>query len=165
MFDYQPPADLLIHRFKAQSQFALAPGLAAMLARAVQQRPGSWPHDVVLVPVPASRQSLVRRGFNPAAEVARGLSDHLGWPCRPELLIRVAQGSKQALLNREQRDMATAGLYRTTGPVGHTVAIVDDVMTTGSTFNSIARILRRSGAVNVYALVLARTPQPDQPVQ
>lgn len=163
-FDYDAPGDLLVHRFKVARRFEDAPMLGGLLADAILR---SWPHlpaELVLVPVPAGKTALVRRGFNPAAEVARVLARRLGRPCRAQLLRRVREGSKQATLGRTERMMSTSRLYQAgTGVAGTHIAVVDDVMTTGSTMHAIAHILKRSGALSVHGLVLARTPRAALP--
>jgi ComF family protein len=158
-FDYLAPADMLIHYLKVQKQFTLAPLLAGLLAEAVRNAQPTLPHDAILVPVPASPASLVRRGFNPAAEIARCLAKELGLAYRPALLRRSHDGLKQAQLARLERVRSVKRLYACTQKLdGATIAVVDDVLTTGSTLNSIARELRSAGAASVYGLVLARTP-------
>src|SRR3546814_9976041 len=72
--------------------------LAAMLADTVVAASPSLPKGVVLVPVPASRAAILRRGFNPAAEIARCLSTQLRLPCRPGLLRRTREGVRQTHL-------------------------------------------------------------------
>lgn len=162
-FDYLEPGDLLIHHLKVGRRFGLAPVLAQLLADAVRQAQNPLEHNTILVPVPASQASVLRRGFNPAAEVARSLSSQLGLRCEPGLLRRAQEGSKQAQLSRMQRALSTQALYACTTVVhGAHIAVVDDVMTTGSTLHSIARQFRASGAASVCGLVLARTPMNDR---
>src|SRR5690606_19639980 len=81
-FDYAPPADMLVWRLKSRMRLEQARALAGLLADCVREQ--AWPHagPWVLVPVPAGRTSLARRGFNPAAEIAQGLSRELAWPVR-----------------------------------------------------------------------------------
>jgi predicted amidophosphoribosyltransferase len=43
------------------------------------------------------------------------------------------------------------------------VAIVDDVLTTGATADTIARVLKSAGAESVAVWALARAPDPSQP--
>lgn len=159
-FDYWPPADYLIHRLKVARRFTDASMLGAMLANEVMRVWPDLPEDLILVAVPASAQAIRRRGFNPAAEVARVLARRLNRPYRPELLRRVRDGSKQATLSRERRMIGTSRLYQVTASMqGARVAVVDDVVTTGSTLNRIATIFKHSGAVSVHGLALARTPR------
>lgn len=159
-FDYAEPADLLIHRLKVARRFTEAPMLAGLLADQVLRVWPELPPDLVVVPVPASRQALRHRGFNPAAEVARRVARQVQRPYRPGILSRQRDGRKQAMLGREARLIATSRLYRVAHDVtGVRVAVVDDVMTTGSTMHSIAGMLKRSGARSVHGLVIARTPR------
>ncbi len=53
------------------------------------------------------------------------------------------------------------GVFRCVGALPRHVAIVDDVMTTGSTVASLATVLKRAGVRRVEVYVLARTPPPD----
>lgn len=158
-FDYCAPADVLVNRLKVSRRFTDAPMLGRVLTEQVLRAWPDLPADLILVPVPSSAQALRRRGFNPAAEVARVLARRLNRPYRPKLLRRVQEGHKQATLNREERMISTSRLFQVAGDVqGACVAVVDDVLTTGSTMHSIARMLKHSGAASVHGLVLARTP-------
>lgn len=158
-FDYTLPGDFLIRQFKAGRRFSHARFLAAMLARAVVEDGQQLAQDTILVPVPASRASIMQRGFNPAAEIARYLAPRLSLSCRPGLLVRHHEGGRQTHLPRVQRMRQASGLYTCTASVdGATIAVVDDVLTTGSTLHGIALQLKAAGAVAVWGLVLARTP-------
>lgn len=158
-FDYAMSGELLIGQFKAGRRFSHARFLADMLAREVEHNGSPLPEHTILVPVPASRASIVQRGFNPAAELARYLAPRLSLRCRPGLLVRSQEGGRQTHLGRRQRVQRAPGLYRCTARVdGATIAVVDDVLTTGSTLHGIAQQFRAAGAVAVWGLVLARTP-------
>ncbi|MCI2809780.1 ComF family protein [Eoetvoesiella caeni] len=158
-FDYAGLGELLIGQFKAGRHFSHARFLAGMLEREVRHIGSPLPRHTILVPVPASRASIVQRGFNPAAELARYLAPCLALRRRPGLLVRSQEGGRQTHLGRTQRARQAPGLYRCTARVdGATIAVVDDVLTTGSTLNGIARQFRAAGAAEVWGLVLARTP-------
>lgn len=158
-FDYTMPGELLIGQLKAGRRFSHAHFLADLLAQEVEHNGSPLPEHTILVPVPASRASIVQRGFNPAAELARYLAPRLSLRCRPGLLVRELEGGRQTHLGRTQRVQQASGLYRCTARVdGATIAVVDDVLTTGSTLHGIAQQFRAAGAVAVWGLVLARTP-------
>lgn len=157
-FDYLPPADALIRMLKTQLRLSMAPVLARLLADAVR-REGGLPSDVLLVPIPASRASLRLRGMNPAAEIARDLGAELGLPLAPRALLRRRETARQTTLGRRARGQVAAGLFEGAASVkGRHVAVVDDVMTTGSTVQAAATALRAAGAERVTVLVAARTP-------
>ena len=158
-FDYQAPGDILIHHLKVGRRFSCAAMLADLLAEAVTQATPPLPADAILVPVPASRASIIMRGFNPAAEIAYALAARLQMECQPRLLLRVREGLKQTQLTRSERVAGVQSLYHCPYSVqGANIAVVDDVLTTGSTLHSIAVLFKSAGAASVSGLVLARTP-------
>ncbi|GAB2890457.1 ComF family protein [Paralcaligenes sp. KSB-10] len=158
-FDYAAPGDLLIQHFKARHRFSHARMFSDLVAGAVLAAKPALPEHTIMVPVPASRASLRRRGFNPAAEIARGLAPRLSFALRPELLVRAREGVRQTGLSRAGRIAGVERLYECPYRVEDAViAVVDDVLTTGSTLDSIAREFKEAGAASVIGLVVARTP-------
>ncbi|MBV6273302.1 ComF family protein [Alcaligenaceae bacterium CGII-47] len=157
VFDYVGVGAELIRLYKVQRRLHLSAILADALATAVKHCDPPISPSTILVPVPARHEGIIQRGFSPAAEVARGLSARLRLPCRPDLLHRSLAGTKQAALGRRARLGALEGVYRC-GPVprGAHIAVVDDVLTTGSTLHHIARLLKAQGAATVTGMVLAR---------
>ncbi|WP_367646744.1 ComF family protein [Achromobacter mucicolens] len=165
-FDYAPPGDTLILMLKTQLRLSMAPVLARLMAQAFKAADGAaspgagaWPADLLLVPIPASRASLRQRGMNPAAEITRSLAAELSLPAPRLVLARRRETPRQATLDRRARQRGAAGLFTCTGNVlGRHVAVVDDVMTTGSTAGAAAAALMAAGAASVTVLVAARTP-------
>ncbi|AOB33971.1 hypothetical protein AKI39_23025 [Bordetella sp. H567] len=166
-FDYELPGDMLIARFKGERRHALAAPLAELILRAPGLPRGTdgtagLPADTVLVPIPSSRASLRRRGFNPAAELARALGQRTGRPVQPRWLARGREGPKQSGLTRQGRLRIAPGAFVCPGPVPPcTIGLVDDVMTTGSTLQAAALALRAAGAGRIIGLVAARAPADD----
>lgn len=157
-FDYVPPADALIRMLKTQLRLSMAPVLARLLADAIRHEP-RLPDGVLLAPVPASRASLRARGMNPAAEIARSLAAELNLPLIRQALRRRRETPRQTALGRHARRQVAAGLFKASTVVrGRHVAVVDDVMTTGSTVQAAAVALLAAGAAGVTVLVVARTP-------
>lgn len=157
-FDYAPPADALIQMLKIRLRLSMAPVLARLLAAAIR-RGGGLPAGTLLVPVPASRASLRRRGMNPASEIARSLAAELVLPLARGALRRRRETPRQASLGRRARQAGAVGLFASSpGVRGRHVAVVDDVMTTGSTVQAAACALLAAGAAGVTILVAARTP-------
>jgi len=80
----------------------------------------------------------------------------------PAACIRVLDGAPQASLPWKARQANVRHAFECRIDLtGKTVAVVDDVMTTGATAFEAARTLRASGAARVDLLVLARTPETE----
>jgi len=149
---YAFPADTLVHAFKFRGELALAPLLAELLARRI---PASERIDMV-VPVPLAAERLRGRGYNQAAEVARLLA--LRAPLELFLCERSRDTAAQSDLPWAERRRNVRGAFVCKRAIpGRSVAVVDDVMTTGATLDELARVLKQAGAIRVVNLVVART--------
>ena len=115
-------------------QSLLGPAAAAMAA--------------VLGPVPASRASVRRRGFNPPEQLARGVARELGFAAAPGGLRREREGPAQSKMPRECRAANVYGAFGA-GPRrfdGRPVILVDDLVTTGATAAACLAELGGAGA-------------------
>ena len=147
---YDFPADALVQALKFRGELALAPLLAALLA----ERLHAERVDLV-VPVPLSSARLRRRGYNQAAEIARHVP---GGRLALTLCERTRDAPPQVELPYDARQRNVRGAFRCTRRLaGASVAIVDDVMTTGATLDEMARTLKGAGAERVVNWVVART--------
>jgi ComF family protein len=147
---YEFPADALVHALKFRGELALAGVLGELLS----QRISTLEVDCV-VPVPLSSARLRQRGYNHAAEIARHLA-----PRKLDLALceRSRDTPPQMDLPFAERQRNVRGAFRCTRELaGASVAVVDDVMTTGATLNEVARTLKAAGAARVVNWVVART--------
>ena len=139
--------------------------LARTMSRYMQPLLGDLPGDTVFVPVPLHRSRLWRRGFNQSAIVARELSRRTGYGVEIDALKRVRATPPLKGLNMLQRRRTVAGAFRTNRQAelrGRNIVLVDDVLTTGSTANACARVLKRAGAARVDLVSWARVIRPSQ---
>jgi ComF family protein len=153
---YAFPLDAVIQRLKYAPDATLIAPLAALLAElaAVEPRPD------LLMPMPASHTRVRSRGFNQALELARASARRHGLRLGVDTVVRVRDGLPQASLPWDERASNVRGAFACTADLsGLRVTIVDDVMTTGATLEELARTLKRAGAREVNAWVLARTPR------
>ena len=149
---YAFPADTLVHALKFRGELALASLLGEILSARIS---GSDRVDLVL-PVPLSSQRLRSRGYNQSAEIARRLEVRA--PLELFLCQRSRDTAAQSDLPWSERRRNVRGAFRCARPIaGGTVAVVDDVMTTGATLDEIARVLKQAGAARVVNWVAART--------
>jgi predicted amidophosphoribosyltransferase len=111
-----------------------------------------------IVPVPLSPARLRSRGYNQALEIARGIAAATRARLAPELCQRSRDTAAQMDLPLAERARNVRGAFHCPGVVPGTVAVVDDVMTSGGTLQEVAATLKRAGAARVVNWVVARTP-------
>lgn len=149
-----------IHRFKYGGHARLGRKMILSFPDAIRE--AGRAADIV-VPVPLDRGRLRKRGFNQSVVLAREVSALLVRPLVLDALIRREGGRSQAGLTRKERRRnvrASFAVNRHDRIKGHSILIVDDVLTTGATANECARVLKAAGAGNVRLLALA-SAQPD----
>ena len=160
---YAPPADELIRDLKYRGITPNARVLGVLLAQAVQEHAAPLPR--LLVPVPLHRARLRERGFNQAAALANYAGQMLGIRCVPRAMKRVRNTPSQTSMSMEERHRNVRGAFAVNGAAarrrllaaGH-VAVVDDVMTTGSTLAEIKCALLAAGVRQVDLWAVARAP-------
>jgi ComF family protein len=152
LWRYEFPCDRLVQALKYRARLALA----GYFARALASR--GLPEVDLIVPMPLHRRRLAERGFNQALEIARGVARHLGVRIEPRGVLRIRDTAPQTGLPYEDRATNVRGAFQCRLELaGASIAVVDDVMTTGATLNEVARVLKHAGAARVENLVIART--------
>lgn len=157
---YAYPVNHLVQRLKYQRRLSCARVLGTLVARGLAaSRREPWPE--ALLPVPLSRARFVARGCNQALEIGRCVERLVGVPMRSDLLERLRDTREQVELEAVERRRNVRGAFglRFSLPYAH-VAIIDDVITTGSTAREIARTLKRAGVDRVEVWSAARTVGP-----
>jgi len=154
-FRYQPPVDFLICGLKFAGRLSYARLLGERFAAALAERAAPLPDCII--PVPLHPLRLRERGFNQALELARSAAYRWKIPLLANGLQRLRHTVRQTELNAHRRQENPRGAFAI-GAMrpGSRVALIDDVMTTGSTVAECARILRDSGAASVEVWAVAR---------
>lgn len=158
VFTYTFPLDALVQALKYGGNLVVARLLGEALAAAVAAERAD-----VIVPMPLSRGRLRERGFNQALEIARYVGRATGIPVAADACRRVVDTAAQASLPWKARARNVRGAFVCDADLRErTVAIVDDVMTTGATLNELARNVRRAGAREISAWVVARALRQER---
>ena len=148
----------LVHEFKYGHHRHLRYPLAAWLGETLNDHRIRGRQFDLLVPVPLHPARERERGFNQAALLAELLAEKTALPVRP-LLERIRYTTTQTAYDRSERmeNLRDAFRLRKNRDVrGLRVLLIDDVLTTGSTLSECARVLKRGGALSVYAATAAR---------
>jgi ComF family protein len=133
-----------------------AVAMAKMMAQWIIK--SATPLPDIIVPMPLHRQRINQRGFNQATEISRILGRQLCIPVEPVMLSRVKNTVTQTGLNEKMRrqNMKDAFVVKSTRQPGH-VALVDDVVTSGSTVNAASKALVTAGVRGVSVWAVAKT--------
>ncbi len=163
--DYGAPWSRLITRFKFHEGLDLGPVFADAITTTTLARDAALPE--LLLPVPLADRRLRERGYNQAWQLTRRIAARLELRADPSLLMRLRETTHQLALPPAARAGNVRGAFavepRRRGEIaGRRIAVVDDVMTTGSTAEEIARVLKQAGAASVGIWVFARTPRPGE---
>lgn len=161
VFAYGEPADSMIQRLKFGGDLAYARTLGKLMAIELVRREVHRP--CTLLPVPLHPARLIARGFNQAVELARPLAHRFGIPLDRISCVRTRATAEQSRLSAVERRRNVKNAFSVISSVsGADVAVVDDVMTTGTTLEAVARALKHAGARRVAVWVCARAAPPRQ---
>ena len=130
----------------------LGPLFGDMLAERIADEWLGWPDAITWIP--ATREAVIRRGFDHARALAVRVSVRTSTPLL-EALGR-CRARDQRSLGRKARASNAAGTFVSRCCPPPRVLLVDDVLTTGATLDAAASVLLDAGASAVRAAVLAR---------
>ena len=154
LFHYTFPVDAMILRLKRKGGMSLIPALSRLLYLAAVER---LPRPDAVVAMPLHPARLRQRGFNQSHEMARVLCKLWGTPLDSDFCFRVKDTATQQGLSRAARAGNIRGAFATRGDRKYQrLLVLDDVITTGSTINELAAVIRKSGVPRVDALCLAK---------
>jgi ComF family protein len=156
---YEFPATVLIQGLKYRGNLACARPLAAGLAEALDEEP----YPDLIIPMPLARARSAERGFNQAMEISRRVAKDFALDISVDICHRTRESAPQAVLPWKQRATNVRNAFACDFDMsGKSVAVVDDVLTTGATLNELALTLKRRGAREVIGWIAARTPAPGE---
>lgn len=157
LFSYTFPVDRIIQNIKYQHQLYLIRIMAKLWSEKLHALKQQFDIDLIL-PVPLHKSRLRERGFNQSLELARPVGKKLRIPVDTHSLRRSRRTSPQTNLLLKDRMKNVRGAFEADREklAGKRIALLDDVMTTGSTVNAITDCLKRAGTIYIEVWVLAR---------
>lgn len=160
LFRYEDDIIRLVHQLKFSEKITYARSIGEMLLSAFtsdEYFKAEMPD--CLLPVPLHSSRLRQRGFNQSIEIARVMAKRLNIPLEYDAVIRQRSTIAQTGLNAKQRQKNIKGAFSVVKKINYKhVLIIDDVVTTGSTVNELARILKKNNVERVGVLSIARAP-------
>jgi len=155
-FRYQAPVDEQIRRFKYGDRPELAALIATLLSREIESNLLERPE--LLIPVPVHISKLRERGFNQSLLLAKQLSKLLDVPYANNIVTKNRATPPQVQQTLKFRQKNLTGSFKLKSPVSaKSVAIIDDVVTTGSTAAEMTKILKRNGVDYIQVWGVAHT--------
>jgi len=166
-FAYAEPVDQVIRDLKFAGATTGGRLLGGLLA---ETRQAAAPLDprTSLVPLPLHRERFVERGYNQSRLLAEAAAKALGLSVL-EALVRPRATQRQSGLDAAMRQRNLQQAFALApGRVGRAVAgrhvaLVDDVLTTGSSAAAAVRVLQAAGAASVEVWVAARALAESPP--
>jgi ComF family protein len=155
-FIYKGLARDLVQALKYRGMTALAEPMASLCTEALRE--AALDVDVI-VPVPLSGLRKRTRGYNQAELLARHAGKELGIPVAPRAIERrrhTPPQARRADAGARQANVAGAFRARAEAVAGHSVLLIDDVTTTGSTLAACSAALRDGGARHIWAFAFGR---------
>jgi ComF family protein len=155
-YRYAYPLDHLVQGLKFRNELACGRVLGQLFAGCLLARGAPLPDAIV--PVPLAPRRYRQRGYNQAIELALSIRRVTGVAVRSDVATRQRETAEQAGLDRKARRRNVTGAFAAVVPLqARHIAILDDVVTTGSTVRELADVLRQAGAARIEVWAIART--------
>lgn len=156
-FVYGQPLEWMVQQFKFNAQLMYAPLFVGLWLDYLRRLPESTALPEALLPMPLHPARLRQRGFNQSLMLAAGLSKALQIPLNTRDCRRIRDTPHQTGKSARQRRRNIRGAFEFVNRAGYRhLAIVDDVVTTGSSVSELTRQLKRGGVQRVDVWSLAR---------
>lgn len=157
LFSYDPPLNKLINRLKFNRDLYPGKLFASLLRQAIQEQ---WYSNQILpeviIPMPLHTKRQQQRGYNQALEISLPIAKALKIPIDLKTCKRIRNTPPQARLNKAQRSTNLAGAFAAERCNYEHVALVDDVVTTGSTISALSKVLLASGVKQIDVWCVCR---------
>ena len=145
-----------LYRFKYCKRIVNGKFYAQELVRRYAQQVKRWEIEEI-IPVPVHKKRLAKRGFNQSEVIAEYISEYLRIPMNATVVERSVHTKPQKQVSGKKRRQNLRDAFRVTkgAKVAKHVLVIDDIYTTGSTLEELARTLRNAGARKVCFLTIS----------
>jgi competence protein ComFC len=149
--------DEIVRVFKYNFVSSLANPLSELIVETIKsQGLENYFQDFLIVPIPLHQRRHNWRGFNQALLLAEPLAQRLNIPIDDKIVVRKKFTYPQVRLNADERKRNIENAFELTGnTVDKKILLIDDVITSGSTANELAKLLKRNKASEVWIISAA----------
>ena len=157
---YQSPLSDWLVALKYQQKIGIVPILSELFCTRISEpfNTSKALSGYTLIPVPSADSTFRKRLFNQAERLAKPIAEQLSLEIRTDLLFRTRYSPSQVGQSGKVRRKNLRHAFKLAAnncPVPEKVVIFDDVITTGSTINEVASVLKRAGVKEVVVLAMA----------
>lgn len=147
----------ILHRLKYNNRPDLAKHMGELIGERIQKTPPFDKADL-LIPIPIHEKKRYIRGYNQSEEIAKGIHAKTEIPIHNSFLIRSVHTESQTKKGKFERWENVQGSFALSGELPASVKhviIVDDVITTGSTLETIIRLIKENYKIDVSVISIA----------
>lgn len=152
-YQYEGALRQLLHQYKYYRNLYVGHFLVKLMVDAIEKNKIK---TECLIPVPLHPKKIRERGFNQSAELAKLLSKQLNVPYESKICKKILHTPAQVTLSPTERRRNLLTAFRVNPTSYRSVTLVDDVVTTGSTINELAGLLKEQGVTRVSVVCCAR---------
>lgn len=150
---------LIAYKFHGKTFYAKT--FAQFILKEIEKAPEGEQFDIITY-VPLHPLRHISRGYNQSKMIAEYIAEKMGLPLT-KTLVKIKNTRPLSLQKKKSRQEAVKGVYALKKSAlenlkGKKILIIDDIITTGATLSECAHILKKGGAVKVFAAAAAQTP-------
>ena len=157
-FIYSGDIRISILKLKEYKHFSLSQGFVYYMLPLIMEFPDFDVIDMI-TPVPLYKSRKNQRGYNQSEILAYNLSKNLNIKMQKDVIKKIKDTGIQHELKAQERKYNLLNAFSVNKKLskGKNILLVDDVMTTGETFNECAKELKKAGANKIYCIAVATT--------
>ena len=158
-FEKGSAVQTILHELKYNNNREIGLYFGRLIGQEARSKLAGLPIDA-LIPVPIHHRKRFDRGYNQSELLATGISTCIDVPVKSNLLTKTRNTKSQTKVSREERSENTAGSFSVSEEIKEytSIALVDDVITTGATAGSICKSLRKKNKnlqITIFSLSIA----------
>jgi len=160
-FQREKASQKLLHALKYQFKGNLGVHLGSVAAQRLQNH-AIFKDVQALIPVPLHPKKAFIRGYNQSEKIAQGIASVWNIPIINQEILKTKHTESQTKKDQFQRWENVTSIFSVKGDLSHYqhIAIVDDVITTGATLESMAKELKAANPrmrISIISLALAKS--------